>query len=267
MKIQKNKLSKIPKVIQPIDSLNDLAFVPEKPLPIHGAIYFVGSPGSGKTSTMISMLTSHPTKKNKIKPLYYYKYFDNIEIISGSLSTLPKTFINKLPIEQQHNKFDDNELVDIINEMKESDNGNNLLVLDDVIRDITRSKNLSKVFLNRRHITHNSEKEGQSKLSIWIVSQKYSLLPMEFRNALSCCIIFRSCNNNEIKKIKEEIMFDLSPIQQDEVLYNAWKNPYSFLYVVINAPTKDKYYIKFDKIIFDNDDDDEDNEIYDQIQK
>ena len=31
MKIQKNKLSKIPKVIQPIDSLNDLAFVPEKP--------------------------------------------------------------------------------------------------------------------------------------------------------------------------------------------------------------------------------------------
>lgn len=253
MKIERNKLSKIPKVNQPIDSLNDLPFIPEKPLPIHGAIYFVGSPGSGKTSTMISMLTSHPTKKNKTKPLYYYKYFDNVEIISGSLSTLPKSFTNKLPEEQQHNKFDDDKLVDIVNGMQEGENGNNLLILDDVIRDINRSKNLSKIFLNRRHITQNPEKEGQSKFSIWVVSQKYTLLPMEFRNALSSVIIFRSCNSNEIKRIKEELMFDLSPEMQDEVLYQAWKNPYSFLYIIINAPTKDKYYVKFDKIIFDND--------------
>tara|TARA_Y100001937_G_C7114494_1_gene329430 strand:- start:34 stop:831 length:798 start_codon:yes stop_codon:yes gene_type:complete len=253
MKIERNKLSKIPKVNQPIDSIQDLPFIPEKPLPIHGAIYFVGSPGSGKTSTMISMLTSHPTKKNKTKPLYYYKYFDNIQMISGSLSTLPKSFTNKIPEEQLHNKFDDDKLVDIINGLQEDENGNNLLVLDDCIRDINRSKNLSKIFLNRRHITQNPEKEGQSKLSIWVVSQKYSLLPMEFRNSLTSCIIYRSCNSNEIKRIKEELMFDLSPEMQDEVLYQAWKEPYSFLYIIINAPTKDKYYVKFDKIIFDED--------------
>ena len=107
--------------------------------------------------------------------------------------------------------------------------------------------------MNRRHILQNPEKNGQSKFSIWVVSQKYSLLPMEFRNSLTSCIIYRSCNNNEIKRIKEELMFDLSPDLQDEVLYQAWKNPYSFLYVIINAPTKDKYYVKFDKIIFDED--------------
>jgi len=265
MKIERNKLSKIPKINQPIDSLNDLAYIPEKPLPIHGSLYFVGSPASGKTSTMIALLTSHPTKKNKTKNLYYHKYYDNIQMISGSLSTLPKSFTNKLPENQLHNKFDDDKLVDIINELQEGDNGNNLLILDDCIRDINRSKNLSKVFLNRRHITQNGEKEGQSKFSIWIVSQKYSLLPMEFRNALTGVIIFRSCNSNEIKKIKEELMFDLSPDLQDEVLYQAWKNPYSFLYVIINAPTKDKYYVKFDKIIFNEDEPYE--ELDDEIQK
>ena len=53
MKIERNKLSQIPKINQPIDSLNDLAYIPEKPLPIHGSLYFVGSPGSGKTSTLM----------------------------------------------------------------------------------------------------------------------------------------------------------------------------------------------------------------------
>jgi hypothetical protein len=251
MKIERNNLSKLPRINQPIDNLDDLPFIPSEPLPIHGAIYFVGSPGSSKTSTMISMLTSHPTKKNKNKNLYYFKYFDSINIISGSLSTLPSSFLNKLPENQTYNKFDDDTLVDIIEKLQEGDNTNNLLVLDDVIRDISRSKNLSKIFLNRRHILQNPEKEGQSKFSIWVVSQKYTLLPMEFRNALTAVFIWRSSNKNEINRIKDEIMHDLSTEEQDEVLYHAWKIPYSFLYVLLNAPKKDKYYVKFDKIIFD----------------
>ena len=47
-------------------------------------------------------------------------------------------------------------------------------------------------------------------------------------------------------------MFDLDPETQDEVLNEAWKEPYSFLMIDVNKPRDKKYYKKFDRIIFDD---------------
>jgi len=247
MKLLTNPLSKIPKMPCDVDDLSDLPFIPTPPLPCKSfAMYIVGSPGSGKTNLLISLLTS---KKKGQK--YYYKFFDHIELISGSLSTLPKQFLKKLSEQKQHDKFDDELLCSIVNKMKKTDNDNNLIVIDDCIKDINRSKNLSKLFLNRRHITHNDNKEGNGGLSIMTTSQKYTLLPLEFRNAQSDIIIFKSSNSMEINKIKEELLHDLNSQEANQLLENAWSKPYQFLYIKLNNPRESKYYINFDLVVFE----------------
>ena len=66
-----------------------------------------------------------------------------------------------------------------------------------------------------------------------VTSQKYTLLPLEQRTACSHAILFKSANKQEIDRIREEIMFDLQPDQQDALLKEAWKEPYSFLFIAI----------------------------------
>ena len=115
---------------------------------------------------------------------------------------------------------------------------------------------MSKICLNRRHCTHNSEKENQSGLSIFIISQKYTLLPLEYRNATSDFIIFKTSNFTELKRIKEELCTDLTDDEFNKLTKLAWKNKYSFLYIKINENKQNKYFIVFDKVTFDDDDED-----------
>jgi len=245
MKIVKNNISNIPKMPCDVDNLDDLPFIPTYPLPIKSfAMYIVGSPGSGKTNLLIGLLTSK-------KPKYYKRFFDHIEIISESLQTLPKSFLKQLNKEQQHNKFNDDLIFDLVTKMKKTENNNNnLIVIDDCIRSINRSRNLSKIYLNRRHITHDPEKDRHGGLAIMTTSQKYTLLPLEFRNANSDIILFKTCNAMELNKIKEELLYDLDKDLQDELLKTAWSKKYNFLYIKVNAPLEDKYFINFDKVIF-----------------
>jgi GTPase SAR1 family protein len=256
MRILKNKLSKIPAIKSNVDDTADLPYIPINPLPCKSfMLYIIGSPGSGKTSTMMSLLSSHPTKKKPDTNCYYWKFFDNIYLISGSLSTLPTNFTKLLPEDKQFNQFSDELVENIVENLYEGDNENSLLILDDVIKDLKRSKIMSKICLNRRHCTHNSEKENQSGLSIFIISQKYTLLPLEYRNATSDFIIFKTSNFTELKRIKEELCTDLTDDEFNSITKSAWKNKYSFLYIKINENKKNKYYSVFDKIIFDDDED------------
>ena len=244
MKRHANPLSKVPKAACPVDSLNDLPFKPKSPLPAKSfCMYIVGSPGSGKTNLWQSLLLSKD-------PKYYRQFFDFIHLVSGSLATLPPKVLKALPEQRKHNQFSDELLEQIVEELRSGENTNNLIVLDDVIKDLKRSKILSKVFLNRRHCTHDETKDGNGGLSIMVTSQKYTLLPLEQRTACSHAILFKSANKQEIDRIKEEIMFDLSPDQQDALLREAWREPYSFLTIAINAPREQKYHIKFDRVEF-----------------
>jgi GTPase SAR1 family protein len=249
MKIVKNDLSNVPKAPCDIDDLTDLPYIPAKPLPIKSfAMLICGAPGSGKTNLLLYLLMSKGKKK------YYRKFFDRIYLISGSLATLPKKFIEKIPEDQVFSEYNEDILIDIINGLKDGPNYNSLLILDDVIRSISRSRNLSKVFLNRRHITHNENEEGNGGLSVMLTTQKYNLAPLEFRNAMSDIIIFKSGNAQEINAIKSELMTDLSTELQDKLLKEAWKEKYSFLMIKPNQDIQNKYYIKFDRVMFDEND-------------
>ena len=254
-------LSDVPKVPCPVDSLKDLPFIPSKPLPIKSfAIYIVGAPGSGKTNLWQAMMIQK-------KPLYYRGYFDRVELVSGSLGTLAPKVIKLLPKRNQHNQLTDKLITSLIDDMwgviPESvqkspwhqltkpppvQNKNSLIILDDVIKQISRSKVLSQIFLNRRHCTHNPENEGEGGLSLMVTSQKYNLLPLEFRNACDHVILFKTANASELRAIRDELMQDLSKEDQERVFEEAWRDKHSFLMIKVNAPKEEKYYVKFDSI-------------------
>ena len=244
-KTRPNVLSNVPFTPCPVDNLNDMPYIPTAPLPGKNlAMYVVGSPGSGKTNLWISMMLSK-------KPKYYREYFDNVQLISGSIGTLPDKVVKGsrgVPPSNQASEVDYDLLMAKVNAMRAGDNTHNLIIFDDVIKDLSRNKMLSKLFLNRRHVTHNPDKPGTASLSLMVTSQKYNLLPLEFRKNCSHYVLFKTDNGAELKAIKEELMGDLEAEEQDKLLRTAWSDKYGFLFVNSYAPKGCRYYNKFDLV-------------------
>ena len=255
MKILKNKiLNKLPIIETIIDSNKDSPFIPTEPLPKNPSqfFYFVGSAGSGKSTAMVSMLMSR-------KPRYYRRFFDKLFLISPSNQTLPSKFIKALNEDRIFDKYSEELVRDIIDDLKDGQNENSLIILDDSIRDINKSKSsiLNKCILNRRHCTYNPDEEKNASLSVWIMSQKYNLLDLSYRNNASVVFLWKTENNKEKKAIKEELMSDLDDKVAEELLRMVWKKKYNFLMIKTCEPKKDRYYSGFDKIVFEDDSDDD----------
>ena len=70
--------------------------------------------------------------------------------------------------------------------------------------------------LNRRHVMQNPAENGQSGLSIIITSQKYNGLPLYLRTNMSHIVCFATKNQKELSAIKDELLGDLNPKQQEE---------------------------------------------------
>ena len=261
MKIVENKeLNNVAITKQSIDDTSDLPYIPPSPLPAKSFAMLVVAPaGGGKTSFWTSLLLSHPTKKKPDINRIYYRYFDKIILISPSKDTLP---MDKLKLDESRCflKYEDQDLIDFIDEEKEGENLNNLIILDDSIKQIKNNKEIHKLVLNRRHITHNPDEDNKAGLSVLITSQKFNAADTYLRNNMSDIIIFKTSVKNELDSIKNDLMSDLDKDLQDKLLKKAFEKKYGFLYVKNYMPTKDRYYINFDKVIFEDlDNDDEDD--------
>jgi len=246
--ISNHRLKPVEGLPQPVDSLDDLAYRVPDPLPKKSfAMYICGQPGSGKSNLWLQMLLSRPTKKKPNQSRYYYKYFDRVYLVSGSLATLPMKRLG-LDDDQVFSSYSDESLDSIINLEKKDENHNTLLILDDVIRDLTRSKELSKSILNRRHITQNTQESGQAGFSMLITSQVYNWLPLGLRKNMSHVILFRTENVREKQAIKSELMGDLDETTANMVMNTAWDGNHSFLLILCEKPTEKRYYKNFDLI-------------------
>jgi len=259
MKVLENKkLNNISITKQSIDDTSDLPYIPAEPLPSKSfAMLIVAPAGGGKTSFWTSLLLSHPTRKKPDINRAYYRYFDKIILFSPSKDTLP---MDKLKLDESRIflKYNDEDLLKFIDEEKEGENLNNLIVLDDSIRQIKNNKEVQKLVLNRRHLTHNPEEDNKAGLSVLITSQKFNAADTYLRNNMSDIIIFKTSVKNELEAIKNDLMSDLDKELQDELLKKAFEKKYGFLYIKNYMPTKDRYYINFNKVVFEDLDDDGD---------
>ena len=254
MKILKNKiLTHVPPLKQSVDDTSDLPYIPAKPLTVKSpAIYICGFSSSGKTTLWNQLLLAHPTKKKPDIPRFYYRFFDRIYLISPSKDTLP---LNKLKLKDEriHLKFSNDLIDEIIETEKEGENLNNLIIIDDSIKQIKNNNKMHSLLLNRRHITQNPNEEGHAGLGIIVTSQKYNACDLILRTNFSDIFLFKTENSKEINAIKEELMQDLSKEQQNELLKKAWSKKYNFLLIKAYEGTPDRYYIGFDKVVFDDD--------------
>ena len=262
MKVLENKkLNNFSITKQTIDDTSDLPYIPPEPLPAKSfAMLIVAPAGGGKTSFWTSLLLSHPTKKKPDINRAYYRFFDKVILFSPSKDTLP---MDKLKLDESRVflKYNDEDLLNFIEEEKEGENLNNLIVLDDSIRQIRNNKEVQKIVLNRRHLTHNPNEDNKAGLSVLITSQKFNAADTYLRNNMSDIIIFKTSVKNELEAIKNDLMSDLDKELQDELLKKAFEKKYGFLYIKNYMPTKDRYYINFNKVVFEDEDDDGDIDI------
>ena len=258
MKIVENKeLNNVQITKQSIDDTSDLPYIPPAPLPSKSFAMLVVAPaGGGKTSFWTSLLLSHPTKKKPDINRIYYRYFDKIILFSPSKDTLP---MDKLKLDESRCflKYEDQDLIDFIEEEKEGENLNNLIILDDSIKQIKNNKEIHKLVLNRRHITHNKDAENKAGLSVLITSQKFNAVDTYLRNNMSDIIIFKTSVKNELESIKNDLLSDLEKHEQDALIKKAFEKKYGFLYIKNYMPKKDRYYVNFSKVVFDDEDDED----------
>tara|TARA_R110000803_G_scaffold29842_1_gene67792 strand:+ start:551 stop:1354 length:804 start_codon:yes stop_codon:yes gene_type:complete len=251
---------KIRPVEMATDTLKDLPYIPPDPLPKKNFFMLIsGGVGSGK-STLWNRLTHDKGHKIKNKdekhPRFYWKVFDKCYLFSCSKATLPTI---SLPEEQIYPDYDAEILQEILDELKDSgENPNSLFIFDDCIRSIMKKNSnnasiLHKLILNRRHATHNADNEKASGNSIMLITQKFNLLPLSYRNSLSHLIIFFTNNSAEIKAIYLEYGTGLKWLDFKKLLNFIWGNPKEKNFCMIDAtkPLKDMFYKNFDKVEID----------------
>jgi adenosyl cobinamide kinase/adenosyl cobinamide phosphate guanylyltransferase len=203
------------------------------PLPTtHSAFGIIGSAGSGKSSWAISLLTNKKA---------YKKVFENVFFIIPPHSRASVS--NKIFEKHDQEKIYDELTPEILEEIKakvedESEGGfNSLLVIDDCTVHLKNKSNemlLKNLIYNRRHL----------KLTIWLLAQSYTQIPLGVRKCLSHLVLFKPKNKKEYSSIFEELIF-LPREQGDEIIKYIYQRQHDFMYSNIGT---NELYRNFNKL-------------------
>ena len=179
-----------------------------------------GSAGRGKTSHLLSLLTAK--KPNQV----YRKVFENLywiippnsrASIKGDIFKThdpAKVFDELTPAVLEH-----------IKELCKSEaleGYNSCVVIDDctaALKDKGVDKLLRELAYNRRHL----------RLSMFILGQSYSQLPLSIRKTLSHFSCFSPVNRKEISSIFEELIF-LDKKTAEDLLRHVFRDKHDFLF-------------------------------------
>jgi hypothetical protein len=176
-----------------------------EPLPNYSGFQWIiaGQSGTGKTSLLLSLLTQK-SKKGEAKRSYR-KLFDHIIVVSptlGSGKSNKKDPLADLPEEQKFKDFNYQtmrQVYDMCEEWREDDE-HTLVIFDDVTsqlkKDYQAMKLLGEFSQNRRHIY----------TSIFLLTQKWTDVPLSVRANCSHFSSYRPKNNVELEAICSEMM-------------------------------------------------------------
>jgi hypothetical protein len=227
-------------------------------LPTHPSLVAIVAPRkSGKTTLLINMLTRNDMFKG---------FFHQIHIFSPTIDLDPKWKIvsKHLPKEMLHNHFDEAEfstLLDTIREKSKDSKREGKGGKEDEreheerdSRDSKKKQNILFVFddsasekgLFSRNMTSPTIQAAFTSrhynVSMWIVSQAYKAISPGFRNNVHHWIIFNTPNENEAKKMAEELSGPLNAKQFLRLLFDITSKPFHFLYINFEADNKFDYF-------------------------
>jgi hypothetical protein len=211
----------------------------EIPTPLPNKHFFmgvIGSAGSGKSSFMVSLLSQ------KGKDKIYRKVFENVFIVapSHSLASLKSNVFRNHPEDKIYNELNPETLADIKEKtLADADEGfNSLVIFDDQTVHLKSKENerlLRDLIYNRRHY----------HLSIMILAQSYSQIPLTIRKTLSHFAVFKPRNKKELISIFDEIIFR-SKEEADAIMRYTFQDKHDFMFGVTESG---ELYRTFNKLI------------------
>lgn len=166
---------------------------------------FIAPTGVGKTNLIINLLD---------RPRFYKNKFDKIILFSNTYHN-DKIWkaCKSIDEENVYVDYSDEKLQEIVDEQRQAIEDeepiNTLIIFDDIIQQINKhSALINKLVMRNRHYY----------LTIWITTQKYSLVSPTIRNNISYDILFGIKN----KKEKEFIINELSDNISEEDFTKMW---------------------------------------------
>lgn len=178
---------------------------------------FLGKAGSGKSSLVISFLSSKDAFK---------KCFHNVFLFcpANSRSCIKDDFWeNNLEEEQIYDDLTIDNLIDAYSKIEQDSlqGFKSLIILDDVQKNlkVDCEKFLLHIINNRRH----------NRICIWICCQNYKTIPLQVRLTLTDLFIFK-VGKQEIENIYEELT-EIDKNKFNIITNNAYKNIGDFLYL------------------------------------
>ena len=178
---------------------------------------FLGKVGSGKSSLIISFLSSKDAFK---------KCFHNVFLFcpANSRSSIKDDFWeNNLEEEQIYDDLTIDNLIDAYSKIEQDSlqGFKSLIILDDVQKNLKGDceKFLLHIINNRRH----------NRICIWICCQNYKTIPLQVRLTLTDLFIFK-VGKQEIENIYEELT-EIDKNKFNIITNNAYKNIGDFLYL------------------------------------
>lgn len=182
---------------------------------------FLGKPGSGKSSLLISFLQT---------PSLFKKVYHNIFLFmpSNSRASIRNGFFdNNLPADQIFDDVNLENLQYVYDKAQEDaiENLNTLLIFDDVQKYFKgeNEKLLLHIINNRRH----------ARISIWFACQTYASIPRQVRQGLTNLFIFK-VNKVEMENIFTECIEQHKKLFL-EILDLVYDKPHNFLFLDTNS--------------------------------
>lgn len=191
------------------------------------ATLFVGTPGSGKSSLVINLLSNY--YNNKKNPQFSYIYYYN-----HSLNTIDEKFLSKLNKDRVFTSLSN--IDNIVEQIKESPDDRSIIIIDDLVYEIPTYQNtIMRIIQNRRHLN----------CCLWIITQKLNLIPLRIRSQFDSIYFWSFSNKREL----ETLFNDYITLDREEFdliinyIYNDQDyKPHTFLFI---DKLKNAYYKNF----------------------
>ena len=235
MKIQKNKAPKLKHCKMNCDSgihpkLDNYEI--SKFMNCHATNLFIGKPGSGKTSLVVSLFKSEEVLNKVYNSIYLFQP-------SQSRASMDDDTFNKIKNQNKYDELTYENLEEVMNQIKdENPKYCNCIIFDDqtaYLKDKSVKKLLKELIYNRRHL----------RTSVFFLCQTYMSVEPDIRKLFSNLFIFR-VSKKELEKIFEELVEEskdlILPISK-----LVFKEQYNFLFINTDSG---RLFKNWDEIIF-----------------